>query len=112
MMKTALTILLMAFGLVAQGQSVFDTVQYKSYADSTGNYAIKYVYNPDFAIVPSTYPEGKAHHSAVVTVFEIDGSDTTQIFQPLRGYYVEGDCVCYQPAKIITRYKELQKTEQ
>lgn len=96
---------MMCFCLSAEAQT---ENRYKPFADSVGQYLVKY--EIDTSLVSFENQSGR-HYEAVITVLEIDGSDTSQVYQPLRGIYAENDCVCDDPKKLVDRFRKLNNAE-
>lgn len=72
------------------------------YEQSGLRYRVHYDYDPMHSFTPSTYPKGKPHFDAIITVF-IDGSGV--IGKPMSGTYVEGGCFEDVPSNWVWQAK-------
>jgi len=101
-----------------------DKIAYKTYKDSTGDYKIKYEYDPLVYMVPLTNPPGQSHYYATITVYKIHKETVLvrkskfktkiefkleptnieeQIGESFQGYYTVNGCFEDTPEDIINQ---------
>lgn len=103
MMNTILTLILIGLSFTMGG------IRYKAYSDAEGQYLVQY--QIDTSQVAFVNENGR-HYEAVVTVLELVGEDSIQVYQPLRGIYAEQDCACDRPRRIVEHHRELNRARQ
>jgi hypothetical protein len=103
MMNTILTLILIGLSFT------MGEIRYKAYSDAEGQYLVQY--RIDTSHVAFENENGK-HYEAIITVLELVGEDSIQVYQPLRGIYAEQECICDRPQRIVEHHRELNIARQ
>lgn len=81
----------------------------RTYQDSTGYYIIKFLYNSQYCMIPSTYPSGQPHYSAIIEVYKIIDGKEKIMGKSFGGIYTSNGCFEDDPKYLIKEALKLEK---